>query len=271
MRILAINDVSCVGKCSLSVTLPIISACGVECDALPTALLSTHTGGFEGYTFRDLTEDIPAILAHWKTLGIQFDCIYSGYLGSIEQIELVQSIKRDFLKEDGIFVVDPVMGDNGKLYAGFTDEYVERMRELCKQADFILPNVTEACYLAKLPYPLTKATTEAALQKLSKLCPVPIVTGITENDTISVCFMDAGAPRSITHENVEGFFCGAGDVFASAFVGCLARGKSVYQSVKLASDFVTAAIQRSQTEVSDKRFGLNFEREIFPFLKNLNS
>ncbi len=270
MRILAINDVSCVGKCSLAATLPIISACGVECNVLPTALLSTHTGGFEGYTFRDLTEDIPDILAHWKTLSLKFDYIYSGYLGSIEQIELVTRIKREFLSEGGKFIVDPVMGDSGKLYAGFTNEYVEKMRELCKQADFILPNMTEACYLAALPYPLTTQTAELALEKLSTLCPSPIITGITEQNNIYVYFKDGDA-QSIKHENVEGFFCGAGDVFASAFVGCLARGKSVDRAVLLASDFVTAAIRRSEKEVPDKRFGLNFEAEIFPFLKNLNS
>ena len=150
MRVLAINDVSCIGKCSLTAALPIISACGVECNVLPTALLSTHTGGFTGYTFRDCSEDIPAILRHWKSLGIQFDFIYSGYLGNIAQIEMVENIKNQFLADGGIFVVDPVMGDSGKLYAGFTDEYVERMKALCKQADYILPNVTEACYLANL-------------------------------------------------------------------------------------------------------------------------
>ncbi len=271
MRILAINDVSCVGKCSLAASLPIISACGVECNVLPTAMLSTHTGGFEGYTFRDLTEDIPAILAHWKSLGLKFDYIYSGYLGSIEQIELVVRVKNEFLQDGGKFIVDPVMGDGGRLYAGFTERYVEKMRELCKQADFILPNMTEACYLAKLPYPLTSERAENALTELSKLCPSPIITGITERNNIFVYFMDDGAPRSLTHENVEGFFCGAGDVFASAFVGCLARGKSVFESVRLASNFVTAAIRRSQKEVPDKRFGLNFEGEIFSFLKNLNS
>ena len=129
MRILAINDISCVGKCSLAASLPIISACGIECNLPPTALLSTHTGGFTGYTFRDLTEDFPPILAHWKKLGLTFDCIYSGYLGSMEQIDLILSIQREFLKEGGFFVVDPVMGDNGNLYAGFTNEYVEKMKE----------------------------------------------------------------------------------------------------------------------------------------------
>lgn len=271
MRVLAINDISCVGRCSLTATLPIVSACGVECNVLPTAILSTHTGGFEGYTFRDLTSDIPDILAHWKSLGLQFDYICSGYLGSIEQIELVLRIKREFLKEGGKFIVDPVMGDSGKLYAGFTEAFVAEMRLLCAEADYILPNVTEACYLANMPYPLTVDTVGEALQRLQELCPRPIITGITEKDSISVYFsLCKGHICSYAHKNVEGFFCGSGDVFASAFVGCLARGKSADRAIELASDFVTAVIRRSSKEVPDKRYGLNFEAEIFPFLQNLN-
>ena len=272
MRVLAINDVSCVGKCSLTAALPIISACGIECNVLPTAILSTHTGGFTGYTFRDLTEDIGGILKHWKTLGLKFDYILSGYLGSAEQIDLVSSVKQEFLADGGKFVVDPVMGDSGALYAGFTDEFVEKMRGLCREADYILPNMTEACLLADMPYPLTKKTASEALERLTKLCPFPIVTGITDNSEISVYFTNrSGCAYSITHENVEGFFCGAGDVFASAFVGALARGKHEADAIALASEFVTAVIRRSSKEVPDKRFGLNFEAEIFPFLKQLNS
>lgn len=272
MRVLAINDLSCVGKCSLTVTLPILSACGITCDVLPTAILSTHTGGFEGYTFRDLTEDIPDVLKQWKTLGLKFDFICSGYLGSIRQIDLVLSIKRDFLAENGIFVVDPVMGDSGKLYAGFTDEYVAKIRALCAEADYILPNVTEACYLAELPYPLTKETLPLAMQRLQVFCPHPIVTGLTDKSTISVGYTDEnGELQTYSHENVEGFFCGAGDVFTSAFVGCLARGKTEAQAIRLSSDFTTACIRRSAIEVKDKRYGLNFEKEIFGFLKNLDN
>ena len=272
MRILAINDVSCIGKCSLTTALPIISACGVECNVLPTAILSTHTGGFQGYTFRDLTDDIDGILHHWKTLGIRFDYIVSGYLGSIAQIDLVSYIKQEFLAENGKFIVDPVMGDGGKLYAGFTAEYVEKMRGLCKQADFILPNVTEGAFLANVPYPITKANVQTALDKLLELCPMPILTGILDEKEISVYFTNRkGVKYSFSHENVEGFFHGAGDVFASAFVGCLAHGKHVADSIFLASDFTAAAIRRTAKEVDDKRYGLNFEMEIFPFLEKLNS
>ncbi len=269
MRILAINDISCVGKCSLTATLPILSACGIECNVLPTALLSTHTGGFTGYTFRDLTEDIPAIIRHWKSLGLSFDYIYSGYLGSISQIELVLQCKRELIKAGGKLVVDPVMGDSGKLYDGFTPEYVEKMRSLCREADYILPNETEACYLTGENYPLNEKTAPAALKKLTALCPRPVLTGVTEGKRIFTYYTKNDEVRTCAHENVSGFFCGAGDVFASAFVGCLAYGKEEKESVELAAEFVAACIRRSAKEVPDKRFGLPFEKEIFSFLKNL--
>lgn len=271
MRVLAINDISCVGRCSLTVTLPIVSACGVECNVLPTAILSTHTGGFSGYTFLDYTKEIPAVVEHWKALNLKFDIICSGYLGSISQIEMVLKIKKGLLAENGLFIVDPVMGDGGKLYAGFTEEFVEKMRALCKQADYILPNVTEACYLANLPYPLTKETASLALHTLKTLCPRPIITGITDKNTVSVFYWNKQGVKEYVHENVEGFFCGAGDVFTSAFVGCLAKGKSEETAVKLSSDFAAAAIRRSAKEVSDRRYGLNFEAEIFSFLEKLNA
>ena len=274
MRVLAINDISCIGKCSLSVTLPILSACGITCDVLPTALLSTHTGGFTDYTFRDLTSDIDGILAHWKTLGIQFDVVYSGYLGSETQIQIVENIKRDFLKPSGIFVVDPVMGDSGKLYDGFNEEYVEKMRELCKQADYILPNLTEACYLSKIPYPKKGEQARIAdiLRNLQQLCNRPIVTGILRDKEISICYANEFSPlNTYVSQNVDGFFCGAGDVFASAFVGALCNGKSEEDAIRLSADFTNASIRRSALEVDDKRYGLNFEKEIFTFLKNLNA
>ena len=273
MRILTVNDLSCVGKCSLSVTLPIVSACGVTCDVLPTALLSTHTGGFEGYTFRDLSNDVKAIVAHFKTLGLKFDVVYSGYLGNISQIDTVSEIRREFLKDDGLFVVDPVMGDGGKLYAGFTPAYVEKMRSLCAEADYILPNITEACLLSGTPYPAEGERYPIAdvFSRLQTFCACPIVTGLVENGEISVCYPSKDRTmQRYASKNVEGFFHGAGDVFASAFVGALARGKAAETAVRLAADFTSAAIRRSASEVTDKRYGLNFEAEIFPFLKNLN-
>ncbi len=267
MRVLAINDISCIGKCSLTATLPIISACGVECTVLPTAILSTHTGGFEGYALRDLTEDMPKTLAHWKRLGLKFDYVYSGYLGSIDQIELVLAVKKEFLTEGGKLVVDPVMGDEGALYDGFTPAYIEKMRLLCKEADYILPNETEASYLTGLPYPLKSPAD--ALEGLSALCPAPILTGIVREGQVRVYYQKEGTLSIRSDENVPGFFCGAGDVFASAFVGCLARGKKETEAISLAADFATACIRRSANEVPDKRFGLPFEKEILPFLEKL--
>ena len=272
MRVLAINDISCVGKCSLTTALPIISACGVECNVLPTAILSTHTGGFTGYTFHDLTDEIPAILAHWKSLGLKFDYICSGYLGSIDQIEMVQKIRAEFLTENGKFIVDPVMGDGGKLYSGFTPEFVAKMRELCRSADYILPNVTEASYLADVPYPLTKDTASNCLEKLQKLCPQAMITGVEDENQIIVYFTnEKGETQTYTHENIAGFFHGSGDVFAAAFVGALARGKSEREAIVLASDFVTAAIRRTAIEVPDRRYGLSFEAETHAFLQKLNA
>ena len=270
MRVLAINDISCVGRCSLTVALPIISACGVECNVLPTAILSTHTGGFTGYTFRDLTDDIPDVLKHWKSLGLKFDFICSGYLGSIQQIELVSYVKKEFLAENGKFIVDPVMGDGGKLYTGFTPEYVAKMRNLCAEADYILPNVTEACFLADMPYPLTAETAEIAVRKLQAYCPAPIVTGVTENGNVTVYYASGNEIRSYTRKNIEGSFHGAGDVFGAAFVGCLAKGKDLKTATELSSDFATESIQRTALEVEDRRYGLNFEAETFAFLQKLN-
>ena len=273
MRVLAINDVSCVGKCSLTVSLPIISACGVTCDVLPTALLSTHTGGFTGYTFLNLTGEIPDIIRHWKTLGIRFDFIYSGYLGDENQIALVSQIKNEFLTPNGKFIVDPVMGDAGQLYANFDNAFIDKMRGLCAQADFILPNLTEACFLADIPYPKNEkqVSVNVLMDKLKNICPRCIVTGILKNNCISVYYADENG--NVYHEdaeNISGFFHGSGDVFASAFVGALARGKDERVAIRLATDFVSASIRRTANEVTDTRYGLCFEKEIFPFLQNLN-
>ena len=151
-RILTIQDISCVGQCSLTVALPVLSVCGVEACALPSAVLSTHSGGFHGYTFRDLTEDIPAIWRHWQREGISFDGIYTGYLGSTRQMELISELFQNVLASGGKRIIDPAMADNGKLYAGFDGAYVAAMGEFCRQGDLLLPNLTEACLLTGTPF-----------------------------------------------------------------------------------------------------------------------
>ena len=263
MRVLSINDLSCIGKCSLSVTLPIVSACGVTCDVLPTAILSTHTGGFEGYTFQDLTGSLPAILAHWEKQGERFDILYSGYRGSEAQIDVVLYIKRRFLKPNGILVVDPVMGDSGKLYAGFPAAFPTAMKRLCAEANFILPNQTEACFLTDMPYPFDGKT---LLDRLHTFTSCPIVTGVEEDGKTTVHFYDEqGVWQEYSTPTTKGFFCGSGDVFASVFVGAIASGKSYVDAVKIATDFTSACIARSAKEVPDHRYGLNFEKEL-PYL-----
>lgn len=276
MRVLAINDISCVGKCSLTVALPIISASGVTCDILPTAILSTHTGGFSGYTFRDLSEDIPAMLAQWKTLGLQYDIIISGYLGSISQIEMVKSIKRDFLKEGGLMIVDPVMGDNGVLYSHFDQKFVEEMKGLCRTADVIVPNLTEACFLTDTAFSsVTEKDYSAILAKLKALCPHPSVTGcdVTGADgTKSYVFYtdEKGNGKSYATQKIEGAFHGAGDVYASALVGCLARGVDTDSAVRIAAEFTTDSIRQTALDGTEARYGLNSESQMYAYLKALD-
>ena len=280
MRVLAINDISCVGKCSLTVALPIISASGVTCDILPTAILSTHTGGFKGYTFRDLSEDIPAMIAHWKSLGLQYDIIISGYLGSIDQIEMVKTAKRDLLKEGGLMVVDPVMGDNGILYAHFDAKFVEEMKGLCREADVIVPNLTEACFLTGTDFAAVReGDYEAVLTKLKALCPRPSITGCdvtytkdgkSARGTAVFYTGDDGGTRSYTTEKVEGAFHGAGDVYASALVGCLARGVHTDRAVAIAAEFTKNSIKQTATDKTEPRYGLNSESQMLGYLQALD-
>ena len=275
MRVLAINDISCVGKCSLTVALPIISAAGITCDILPTAILSTHTGGFQGYTFRDLSEDIPAVLKHWKSLGLQYDFIISGYLGSIAQIEMVKSVKGDFLKKNGTFIVDPVMGDNGILYSHFDQNFVNEMKGLCEIADVIVPNLTEACFLTATPYgEFDEQGYDDLLDKLKKLCARPSVTGcdIVENGcTRSAVFYtdENGTTKKYSTEKISGAFHGAGDVYGSALVGALARGVHLDDAVRIAAEFTKDSIVQTKKDATEPRYGLNSESQMFRFLSAL--
>lgn len=268
MRILAINDISCVGKCSLTVALPIISAAGITCDILPTAILSTHTGGFTGYTFRDLSDDMPDILAHWSRLGLKYDMIVSGYLGSIGQIDTVKRIKKDFLKEGGLMIVDPVLGDNGKLYAHFDQSFVDEMKGLCREADYITPNLTEAVFLTDRPY--TEADYGALLKRLNAICPHSSITGCEEDKKCSVYFTDeTGNIGKYSTDKVEGQFHGAGDVYAAAFAGAIANGLSVAEAVRVSADYTKAAIEQTALDGTEARYGLNFESKIFGYLQSL--
>ncbi len=261
-RVLTVQDISCVGQCSLTVALPIISACGVETCVLPSAVLSTHTGGFTGYTFRDLTEDMPSIAAHWQKEGIAFDAIYTGYLGSTKQVDYVRDLFATVLKESGVRVVDPAMADNGKLYVGFDMAFVEAMRGLCGEADIVLPNLTEACLLTDTPYreAYDRAYIEEIVQKLHALgCRTVVFTGVSyQAGQTGVLVSEQGVSHYYEHRKRTNSCHGTGDVYASAFVGALMRGKSAVEAARMAADYTVACIDCTAT-LDNHWYGAAFE------------
>lgn len=260
-RILSIQDVSCVGQCSLTVALPIISACGIETAILPAAILSTHTCGFSGYTCRDLTEDIPPIRKHWQKEHILFDGIYTGYLASAKQIEYVKDVMQTCLKSDAPKIVDPAMADNGKLYPAFGANFVTAMKDLCSQADVILPNITETCFLTGAEYKSSydEAYVDTLLIKLAALGAKTIVlTGVSYDDsTTGVVVFENGNKQYYKHKKLDLSCHGTGDVFASAFTGAYINGKSLYASAQIAADFTAECIEKTP---SDHRYGVCFEQ-----------
>jgi len=268
-RVAAIHDISGFGKCSLTVALPIISAAGIECTVLPTAVLSTHTGGFTGFTYRDLTEDIQPIADHWKSLDISFDAIYTGFLGSFEQLDLVGKFFDTFRTKDNLILVDPVMADNGELYKIFTPEFAVGMRGLCSKADIIVPNLTEAALLLGETYnpgPYTKDYIEGVLKRLSKIGPKKIVlTGVFFNDKeLGAATYDAttGEIAYSFANRIEGYYHGTGDVFGSALLAALLNDYSLSSAAQIAVDFTASSIQKTADAGTDIRFGVNFEQTI---------
>lgn len=275
-KAVAINDISGVGRCSVTVASPILSAAGIETSILPTALLSTHTGGFTGYSFLDLTEEMDKIAAHWRTLGLKFDAIYSGYLGSARQVNTVNSFIDDFLNDGAIVMVDPVMGDAGRFYTGISADYIAGMKRLCKRADIIVPNITEALFLLGREYadgPYTPEFIEDILKEFAEMgCKKTVLTGVYFNegevgaasyDSLSDDFDVALAPR------VEGFYHGTGDVFASALLGGLLNNKTLAEAARIAVDFTEDSIIRTRNAGTDTRYGVIFEKEIPSYIKKL--
>lgn len=265
-RVAAIHDISCLGRCSLTVALPVLSAAGIETSIIPTAVLSTHTGGFTGFTFRDLTEDILPIAEHWKTLNIRFDSLYTGYLGSFEQIDIVSKLFDMFETPETIRFVDPVMADNGKLYSSFSPDFPQGMKKLCEKADIIVPNITEAALLLSEEYqegPYTKDYIESLLKKLTKLGPKQVVlTGVYLNeDNIGVATYDANADKVtyIFHNRIPGYYHGTGDIFGSTLLAALLNDCDLHAAAEIAVAFTTSSIERSYEEKTDERFGVNFE------------
>lgn len=272
-KILTIQDISCVGQCSLTVALPIISACGLETCVLPSAVLSTHTTGFTGYTFRDLTEDMPSIKEHWVKEGIQFDAIYTGYLGSTKQIDYVADIFEATASENGVKIVDPAMADNGNLYPGFDMAFVEAMKGLCAKADYVIPNITEACFLTGVEYKTVydREYVDLILQKLTALgCKNIIFTGISyEEGKTGVAVFEEGKYFYYEHEKLTNSCHGTGDIYASAFVGAFVRGKSTYEAAKIAADYAVECIRKT-AELDNHWYGAAFEPVLGKLIAAIN-
>lgn len=270
-RIMTIQDISCIGKCSLTVALPIISAMGVEAGILPTAVLSTHTQ-FKNFTFRDLTDEIQPISDHWKSEGIGFDAIYTGYLGSFEQIALVSKFFDTFGTPQNQIIIDPVMGDYGKLYPGFTEDFAKEMAKLCGKADIILPNMTEASYMLGIDYVESgydEAYVKEVLYKLSQLgAKNTVLTGVSfEKGKLGVMAYnsESGEYFSYFNDEVDAKYHGTGDVFASCCTGALMNDLSLADSLKIAADYTARCIQNTMDDPDRRTYGVNFEAEI-PYL-----
>ncbi len=266
-RIVTVQDISCIGKCSLTVALPILSAMGIETAVLPTAVLSTHTA-FDGFTFRDLTDDMTGILAHWKQERFAFDAIYTGYLGSADQMEHVSELIRDFRGENTLVLIDPVMGDHGKLYPNFTSDFVKKMAAFCKNADVIVPNITEACAMLGVSYREDHTEQEICgmLHGLTDLGPKQaVLTGVRLTpDTLGVMAYDRVEDRYFRcfRPHIPRIFYGTGDAFASVLAGALTRGDTLEDALTVAVDFIVTAMQKTIEDPAAGWYGVNFEQAL---------
>ncbi len=261
-RILTVQDISCVGQCSLTVALPILSACGLETAILPSAVLSTHTAGFKDYTFRDLTDDMPDIIAHWEKENIKFSAVYTGYLGSARQIAYVKQIFDRLLEQGGQKIVDPAMADMGNLYPGFDAAFVEEMKKLAFSADIIVPNITEAALLTDMPYKETydESYINEIIRKLKAAgAKTVVLTGVGYAPEYNgVVVAENGESKYYRHERISEGCHGTGDVYSSAFVGAFMRGRSVYDAAVIAADYTVSTIKYTRSDPSHW-YGVMFE------------
>ena len=264
-RILTIQDISCVGQCSMTVALPILSACGHETCILPTAVLSTHTGGFGQPAIQHLT--VEAIWRHWKTQGIDFDAILVGYLGSIAAIETASRILDELLAPGGVAIVDPAMGDHGKLYSGFDGHYAAAMQKLCEKADIMMPNITEAAMMAGMEYrpDFDEAYIRELLDKLGGRNVVLTGVGFSERQT-GAAVRQGGNVGFIHTEKINQSYAGTGDIFAACFTGCLMQGKSMESAAELACGFTLRSILATAAAPAHW-YGVKFETAL-PWLIN---
>ena len=260
-KVITIQDISCFGQCSITVALPILSAAGIETAIIPSAVLSTHTYNFKGFTFNDLSSDIPHILDHHKKEGLKFDAVYSGYLGSVDIMPMVLRMVKDELLPSGIFVLDPVMGDNGHLYPIFNDAYVQGMKTLVAKADILLPNITEASFLTGIEYKekYDKEYILSLLKGLKKLGARTIVlTGVSYKEGMTGVVVYDGNYQYYEHEKIAKSYHGTGDVYASSFLGAYLQNGDIFKSAKIAAHFVVKCIKNTIDDDSHW-YGVKFE------------
>ena len=274
-RTVAIHDISCIGKCSLTVVLPVLSAAGVECSVIPTSILSSHTGDFEGYTFRDLTEDIIPILDHWSSLAFSVDAIYTGYLGSKEQTCLMEIAFERLSGPDTLLFVDPVMGDNGRLYAGFDADFPAHMVKVCHRAHILAPNITEACLLLGRPYlapPYSENYISHLLMELASTFSAKVVlTGVQfdEGQMGAAAFdLQDGVVHTYLKPHMPGRYHGTGDLFASALLSGLLTGFPLHDAAEVAVGFVWDAMAKTPRG-HDLKYGVRFEAALPGFMSKL--
>lgn len=256
-RILTMQDISCVGQCSMTVALPVLAACGVETCVLPTEILSTHTGGFWKPSVTYLDGALPPIWQHWKESGIRFDAIYTGYLGSHAAIETAKRLFSELLVPGGLAIVDPAMADHGRLYSGLDRKYAAAMKELCEQADVILPNLTEGAMLAGLPVPETIADAQKLLEKLPQKTVVLTGVGSREGES-GVLLRQDHVYQHYVHRKIEKNCSGTGDLFAASFVGALMQGRTASEAVKIAADFTCLCVENTAKDPAHW-YGVKFE------------
>ena len=273
-RIVTVQDISCVGKCSLTVALPIISAMGVEASILPTAVLSTHTM-FNNFTVKDLTDQIKPITAHWKSENMDFGAIYTGYLGSFEQIDLMKEMFDEFKTENTITFVDPAMADNGKLYPAFDEAFAKHMATLCAKADITVPNITEACFMTGMEYKTEydEAYIRELLDKMAALgAKITVLTGVSfEEGKTGVMGYDSttGEYYYYSHDKIAVSYHGTGDIFSSTCIGAMMNDMNWKEAMAVAADYTAECIRLTLEDPSEPWYGVNFEQAIPYLLKRI--
>lgn len=268
-RILTIQDISCVGQCSMTVALPILSACGHETCILPTALLSTHTGGFGKPAVVHFENVLEPMRRHWQENNITFDAILVGYLGSVEAVEAAGTILDTMLAPGGISIVDPALADHGRRYSGLTEEYAKAMEGLCRRANVMLPNITEAALFSGLPYRenLDQTYVDALLNGLNHPCVILTGVGYQAGETGFVV-REGGVQRQYSHPKIGKNYHGTGDMFAACFTGALLQGKDKWEAARIAADFVSTAIANTE-EKPAHWYGVKFETALPDLIRML--